>query len=401
MTKAALIADDAAGRAAPAPAACAVSRLALTDFRSYGSLRLNLDPAPVVLFGPNGAGKTNILEALSLLVPGKGIRRARLADLQRREAGGGWGVAASLATPKGTVEVGTGCDPQAGARGDDEEESEFAGRRVVKIDGQPARGLAALSEILRAVWLTPEMDGLFRDGASARRRFIDRAVVGFDRSHATRLNTYERTLRERARLLKAGGADPLWLAALEERMAEDGVAIAAARLHTIEKLCGIAGEGFGPFPAADAAIEGSVEQDLAAMPALEAESRLRKLLAQSRPEDALTGGAAHGPHRSDLRVRHLTNGLPAELCSTGEQKALMIALVLAIGALQARDFGAAPLMLLDEVAAHLDSARRGALFERIGEIGAQAWLTGTDRTAFDRLEGRAQFFRVNGGVTPA
>lgn len=402
MTEAVRIAQDSARRPAPVPPACAVLRLSLTDFRSYGRLRLDLETAPVVLFGPNGAGKTNILEALSLLVPGRGLRRARLADLERRDAAGtGWGVAATIATPKGVVEIGTGRDPRAGTRPEDEDEGEFAARRIVKIDGKPVRGLAALSGVLRAVWLTPEMDGLFRESAAARRRFIDRAVVGFDRSHATRLNTYERTLRERARLLKAGGADPLWLSALEERMAADGVAIAAARLATADKLSGIAGGGFGPFPAARAVMEGAVERDLAAMPALDAESRLHKALGASRADDSLTGGAAHGPHRSDLRVRHMEKDMPAGLCSTGEQKALMIALVLAIGTLQARDFGAAPLMLLDEVAAHLDRERRGALFERIGEIGAQAWLSGTDRTVFDKLEGTARFFRVNGGVTPA
>lgn len=402
MRKAVLIKAEAAGLTAPAFSACAVAKLALADFRSYAALRLRLDPAPVVLFGPNGAGKTNILEALSLLVPGKGLRHARLAELPRRgaEPGAAWGVAATLMTPKGAVDVGTGCDSRA-PRGEDDEDSEFPARRVVKIDGGPARGQGALADVLRAVWLTPEMDGLFRDGASERRRFIDRAVIGLDRGHASRLNSYERSLRERARLLKAGGADPLWLSALEERMAEDGVAIAAARLHIVERLRAVASHGFAPFPAADAVMEGGVEESLARMPALEAENRLARALAASRPDDAVTGGAAHGAHRSDLRVRHLPKDLPAELCSTGEQKALMIALVLAVGVLQARDFGAAPLMLLDEVAAHLDRERRAALFERIGEIGAQAWLTGTDRGAFDRLEGRAQFFRVDGEATAA
>lgn len=403
MRKAALIKSEAPRAEALSPAASAVTRLMLTDFRSYPSLRISAGLDPVVLFGANGAGKTNMLEALSLLVPGRGLRRARQADLLRFGAAANacWAVNAAVATPKGEISIGTGRDPRALARDDEDAgDEDFAGseRRVVRIDGQPARKTGALSDVLRAVWLTPEMDGLFRDGASGRRRFIDRAVVGMDRSHATRLNAYERSLRERARLLKAGGADAQWLDALEDRMACDGVAVAAARAHTAERLCAVASEGFGPFPGAVLSMEGSIERSLAQFPALEAEARLREDLARSRLDDAFTGGAAYGPHRSDLAVRHYTKNLPAELCSTGEQKALMIALVLAIAALQARDLGTAPLLLLDEVAAHLDPLRRSALFERMAEIGAQVWLTGTERESFSELEGRAQYFRVGSGA---
>ncbi|HLF59296.1 MAG TPA: DNA replication/repair protein RecF [Alphaproteobacteria bacterium] len=393
-------------RAYQAPAPLAVTQLALTDFRCYASLRLSAACGPVVLYGPNGAGKTNLLEALSLLVPGRGLRRARQADVLREDAGteACWAVAASVATQEGEVRIGTGRDPRAAARDEEDvngdDETSAPERRLVRIDGEP-RGPAALGEVMRAVWLTPEMDRLFIDGASARRRFLDRAIQGLDRGHAARLNAYQRTLRERSKLLRGMRADPLWLDVLEDRMACDGVAIAAARIHAAERISAVASEGFGPFPGAMMKMEGAVEDSLAEVPALEAETRLHDALTRSRAEDAMTGGAAVGPHRSDLRVRHRATNRPAERCSTGEQKALMIAMVLAIAVLQAREQGAAPILLLDEVAAHLDSARRGALFERILDLGAQTWMTGTGPAAFAGLEGRAQAFRVGDGCAIA
>ena len=391
----------------PRPAfgpALAVGSLALTDFRCYERLRLDVEAAPVVLVGANGAGKTNVLEAISLLVPGRGMRRAKLAELLRDDAPADlcWGIAATIATASGAVSVGTGRDPRAAGRGEDDEAADDDiiqnERRLVRIDGLPARGPAALGEVMRAVWLTPEMDGLFLEAASSRRRFLDRAIEGLDDGHGARLNAYQRAMRERSRLLRAGRADPLWLAALEDRMACDGVAIAAARLDAVARIGAIAAEGFAPFPGAVMTMEGDLEAWLTERPALEAEGRLREALMASRNEDAITGGAAPGPHRSDLRVRHSHKDIAAGRCSTGEQKALMIAMILAIAVLQAREQGSAPVLLLDEVAAHLDGARRQALFERILDLGAQAWMTGTDPGAFAGLAGRAQTFSVGDGA---
>jgi DNA replication and repair protein RecF len=372
----------------------AVTRLVLTDFRCYARLRLEIDARPVVLFGPNGAGKTNVLEALSLLTPGRGLRRAQLSEMRRWAAvpNAAWAVAATVATPRRPVEIGTGEGPGEGA----------GARRVVKIDGARVGGPSALAGVVHAVWLTPEMDRLFEDGAASRRRFLDRLVYGFDPGHAARVGSYERAMRERARLLRAGPHDSAWLGALEERMAADGVAIAAARRDVVARLGAALASASGPFPSAEVAVSGRIEGWLADVPALDAESRFRALLEESRADDAATGGAADGPHKSALKVRHRGTGVPAERCSTGEQKALVVAIVLASAELQTQERGAAPLVLLDEVAAHLDEDRRQALFERVLDLGAQAWLTGTDGAVFAALEAQAQFFRVaDATVTPA
>jgi DNA replication and repair protein RecF len=372
----------------------AVRRLALTDFRCYPRLRLEIDARPVVLFGPNAAGKTNLLEAVSLLAPGRGLRRAQLSDLRRWAAGpdAAWAVAATVATPGRPVEIGTGQGPGEGP----------GGRRVVKIDGARVSGPSALAGVVHAVWLTPEMDRLFEDGAASRRRFLDRLVYGFDPGHAARVGSYERAMRERARLLRAGPHDSAWLGALEERMAADGVAIAAARRDVVARLGAALASDSGTFPSAEVAVSGLIEGWLLGAPALDAESRFRALLEGSRVLDAATGGAADGPHKSALEVRHRGTGVPAERCSTGEQKALVVAIVLATAELQSHERGAAPLVLLDEVAAHLDEGRRRTLFERVLDLGAQAWLTGTDGAVFAGLEAHAQFFRVaDATVTPA
>jgi DNA replication and repair protein RecF len=382
-------------RAEPGPARLAVSRLTLTDFRCYASLRIEPGPAPVVLFGPNGAGKTNVLEAISLLSPGRGLRRAPFAEIERREAGaqgGAWAVAATLTTPGGETGVGTGRDPR-GTRTDGE-----GARRLVRIDGRTAKGPAALAEVVQMVWLTPEMDRLFLDGTGSRRRFLDRVVYGFDSGHAARLSSYERAMRQRARLLGAGIQDRDWLAALEAQMAEDGVAVAAARVDVAGRIAARSAAGFGPFPGAELAVEGTLEEWLSGIPALEAEGRFREALASSRETDARTGGAAVGSHRSDLRVRHRAKDMPAHQCSTGEQKALLIGIVLAAAALQADETGMAPLLLFDEVAAHLDEERRQALFARVLGLGSQVWLTGTERGPFAGLGGKARFFRVADAV---
>lgn len=368
------------------PAAVAVVRLTVTDFRSYGFLRMETETSPVVLTGPNGAGKTNVLEALSFLTPGRGLRRARLSEVTRHGAGADapWAVAATVLRPDGPVELGVGREPGLE-------------RRVTRIDGRTARGQAALGEVLSAVWLTPVMDRLFTEGAAGRRRFLDRLAYGFETGHAGRLSAYEHALRERARLLKAGRADPAWLGQLEGAMADNGIAVALTRRATVERLARATAKGAGVFPAAALAVAG-VEDWLDESIADEAAARLRAALAASRRRDAESGGTAEGPHRSDLKVRHLPKDLPAEQCSTGEQKALLVSIVLAQARARAAERDLAPILLLDEVVAHLDEERRTALFDELAELGAQSWLTGTDPGQFAGLAGRAQFFRVHDSV---
>ncbi|MFQ5783692.1 MAG: DNA replication/repair protein RecF [Alphaproteobacteria bacterium] len=364
----------------------------LTDFRSFSGIVVEPDARPVVLSGPNGAGKTNILEALSLLSPGPGLRRARLGELLRRDAApdAGWAVAVTVETPQGVFDIGTGQAPGASDS-----------RRVVRIDGRPARGQAALAEAFGVLWLTPAHDRLFVDGAGARRRFLDRLVYGFDPGHARRIAAYERALRERARLLREGPADAVWLDSLEGTMAACGVAVAAGRRATVRDLATVLARGVGPFPGAEVTLDGAVEDWLDAGPAVEAEARFAAALSDARRHDAEAGGARIGPHRSDLAVRHRTKAMPAAQCSTGEQKALLIAMVLAAARLQARRRGAPPLLLLDEVAAHLDEDHRRALFDAIAMIGAQAWLSGTDRALFAAFGDRARFYEVRDSTVMA
>jgi DNA replication and repair protein RecF len=393
--------EGAAGGLAPASGAVAVRRLVLADFRGYGAARLQVSAVPVVLFGPNGAGKTNLLEALSFLAPGRGLRRARLGEIDRRlrtpegalgePAGGAWAIHASLETPVGALEIGTG-----------REASQTSERRVLLIDGESAKSQAALARHLGVVWLTPAMDRLFVEGGSARRRFLDRLVYGFDAEHAQRVSAYEQAMRERARLLRDGPLDASWLTALEGTMAETGIAIAAARRETVARLDQASAEAIGPFPATRLALTGEIEALLERLPALGAEDEMRTRLKELRRQDAESGTTLLGPHRSDLVVRHAITGMPAAEGSTGEQKALLIAIVLAHARLQAALRDRAPLLLLDEVAAHLDPARRGALFGEILRLGGQAWLTGTDAALFEGLRGRAQFFSVaDAALAPA
>ena len=264
-----------------------------------------------------------------------------------------------------------------------------------------ASSQAALGEHVAAVWLTPQMDRLFTESASGRRRFLDRLVFGFDPGHAGRVTAYENAMRQRARLLREGRRDPAWLSALEEAMATRAVAIAAARRDLVRRLNQAASAAPGPFPQARSAVEGDVEHWLDEMPALAAEDRLRELLAEARPRDAEAGGAAVGTHRTDMAVHEAARELPAAQCSTGEQKALLVSIMLAHARLVAEAHGAPPLLLLDEVAAHLDASRRAALFDAVCAVGAQAWMTGTDLEAFRALGDRAQFLNVqNSTVSP-
>ena len=372
-----------------------VRRLTLTDFRCYHHQRMALDARPVVLTGANGAGKTNLLEGLSFLVPGRGLRRAKLAEIVRREQGEDidalqpparpWGVAATLATPDGEVEIGTGFEKGLDGKRD---------KRIVKVDGEVVKSQAVLADYVSVLWLTPQMDRLFVEGPGPRRRFLDRLVFGSDSAHAGRVKAYDHALRERMRLLRDGSKDEDWLASLEDTMATRGVAVAAARLDVTRRLGLHLAADTGVFPGAALEVDGPVESWLGDGPALAAEDQFRVALAKSRGGDAAEDRTSIGPHKSELKVRHLGNGQAAALCSTGEQKALLIALVLGSARMRAQEQGTAPMLLLDEIAAHLDSRRLGALFDEILGLGAQVWMTGTDSGLFEPLAGRAQFFSV-------
>jgi DNA replication and repair protein RecF len=398
--------NNPAAAASTSVARVGVTRLSLTDFRNYRELRLMFDTGPVVLTGPNGAGKTNLLEAVSFLAPGRGLRSANLTEIDRRTAFDdrngmeqpstvarptrGWAVTATVDTRLGRLRIGTGRD---GAGGE---------KRIVRIDGEPARSQAELGERLGVVWLTPSMDRLFLDGPSGRRRFLDRLVLALDPMHAARLAGYDRALRDRARLLRDGyavnrPADPAWLAALEEVMAEQGVAVAAGRRETAARLDRLCAEAGGPFPRARLTLIGTVEGWLEATPALAVEARFAAALAAKRRDDARLGGAEIGPHRSDLDIVAAASGRAAALASTGEQKALLISILLAHARLQQAVRGEPPLLLLDEVAAHLDASRREALFEALIATQSQTWLAGTDAALFAPLRHQAQFLSVHDG----
>jgi DNA replication and repair protein RecF len=405
---------DVPAAAPAAPARVAVTRLTLTDFRNYRKVHLILGGEAVVLTGPNGAGKTNLLEALSFLAPGRGLRGARLAEVDRVVAPAerppvstpvrGWAVAAVIATRRGSCQIGTGRD--VGAASVEPSRGANAERRIVRIDGVPARSQTALAERLGVVWLTPAMDRLFSEGPNGRRRFLDRLMVALDPGQGAHLGAYEQALRERSRMLRDElllnrPADPAWLAAVEQVMAEQGVAVVAGRREVVRLVDRSCAEAERPFPRARLTISGVVEQWLETMPALAVETKLAAALAASRREDAQSGGAAIGPHRSDLGIT-LANGTAAGLASTGEQKALLISILLAHARLQRAVRGETPLLLLDEIAAHLDAGRRAALFEALADIGSQVWVTGTDAALFAPLRGHARFLSVFAGeLSPA
>jgi DNA replication and repair protein RecF len=367
----------------------AIQSLALTDFRSYERAELTPRGRSVFLFGPNGAGKTNLLEAISLFSPGRGMRAASLAEFGRRlpdEAQGrAWAVSTILASEAGEVRLGTGVDTPG------------APRRIVRIEAEtvpPGR----LAEHLRPLWLTPAQDRLFLEGAADRRRFFDRLVFAAEPIHAAHAGAYERSLRERTRLLADDAPDPAWLTALEARMAEAGARMAEARAATLAALqAEIDQRGDRPFPQGALGLTGAFEQmGLGGASVAEIETRLAADLAASRPRDQAAGRALTGPHRGDLTVVHRERGRPAAECSTGEQKALILNLVLAQAARLSRAKSQPnPILLLDEVAAHLDMARRAALAEEIEALGLLAFLTGTDEALFEPLKGRALGVRVD------
>jgi DNA replication and repair protein RecF len=374
-------------------AAPAVRRLILADFRSYRALDLTLDAHMVVLTGENGAGKTNVLEALSLLAPGRGLRRADLAECARIAGTGGFAVSVEIETAGRRVQLGVGLDPP-----DDDDDDKQA--RRFRIDRAPAPSVRALADHLRLVWQTPAMDQLFLGPAGERRRFLDRLVVVVDPDHGARVNALDRALRNRNRLLEEGAADRRWIEAAEHEVAELAVAVAAARHDTVARLAALIAADKAddkPFPFAEIALVGEIEALVAEMPALAAEDRYRAMLAGNRGRDAAAGRTLIGPHTSDLVVRHGPKQLEARQCSTGEQKALLTGLVLAHAHLVAAASGIAPIVLLDEIAAHFDPKRRAALFDELAAIGGQVWMTGADDAAFTELTHRAQILRVTPG----
>ena len=364
-----------------------ISRLSLTDFRNYAALAIDLRPGTVVFTGDNGAGKTNLLEAISLFTPGRGLRRAPYGDVAREGGDGGFALHAVLDGPQGEVEIGTGI-----VNGE-------ATRRV-RINGARARSADAMLEWLRVVWLTPAMDALFTGPAGDRRRFLDRLVLAIDAGHGQRALDYEKAMRGRNRLLADGSRDGAWFEAIEQQMAETGVAIAAARTEMVRLLTAMIDRlpDEGPFPHADLALSGELETQVASLPAVDVEERFRRALAEGRERDRIAGRTLDGPHRSDLLVRHRPKAMPAELCSTGEQKALLVGMVLSHARLTGEMSGIRPILLLDEIAAHLDGGRRAALFSILEELNCQAFMTGTEPSLFASLEGRAQFLTVDHGA---
>lgn len=365
------------------PVTCRVNRLLLTRYRSYPQAMIEAGPGLVAVVGANGIGKTNILEALSLLSPGRGLRAAALNEFSHQGAGG-WAVAARVQSGDETLDLGTGESPDS------------AQRRVFRANGEAASS-SALARALTLIWLTPAQDRLFLEAPAERRRFLDRMALALAPEHAGHVARYEAALRERQKLLSLPRPDAAWLDILEQKIAEQAVAVAAARLAHAQALAAeIAGDG--AFPAATLALEGVLEQALdAGAKALAIEDDVRARLKANRAADAQAGRAQFGPHRCDLLVTHRAKQAPAHQCSTGEQKALLIGLVLAQARLVARAQGRLPILLLDEVAAHLDADRRAALFHLLNELGVQAWMTGTDRALFASLGANATLLTIDDG----
>ncbi|MGE3832517.1 MAG: DNA replication/repair protein RecF [Parvibaculaceae bacterium] len=367
-----------------------VTRLTLSNFRNYESLRLDIGEPFVALSGPNGAGKTNLIEAVSLLAPGRGLRGVLFEELARKEAPAQWAVAATVTGPAGPIDLGTQWTQNGEAGG--------IGREI-SIERHRERGTSALARHIRVIWLTPAMDRLFAGPAAERRRFLDRLAAGHDPEHGARIAVYEKLMRERNLLNEEPRPDQGWLSGLEAQMAEAGTAIAAARLaaasvlqkeveHLLRKSA---------FPWSEIRLQGDIEDLLGSMPALKAEDEFRRMLQDGRQEDRAAGRTLKGPHRSDVLVTHGPKAMEAASCSTGEQKALLIGMILAQAAAVFKISGLAPILLLDEVAAHLDEKRRHGLYATLGKLAGQAWLTGTDRSLFDGLGKTCEFLHVEGG----
>lgn len=372
--------------------------LMLSQFRSYGAVTLDLDPASpmVVLTGENGAGKTNLLEAISFYAPGRGMRSSGLLDVCKVGSGQPWAVAAEIVIGDSVERIGTGLDPD-GFR----QESTTA-KRIVRFEGE-SHSPNMLAPKLTVSWLTPQMDRLFTEAPSSRRNFLDRLVLGLYPDHSRQVSAYERVMRERNKLLSEQGmrADTSWLKVLEAQMAEHATAVALARLDFTGQLAGLIEEtsdDTSAFPKALLSLDGVLEGQLNdGMTASDVEQHYREALMAARAVDAQKGRASIGPHKTDLLVTHAPKDMPAGLCSTGEQKALLINLILANARLKKMLTGTAPVLLLDEIAAHLDAHRRAALFDALFDLGGQCWMTGTDKSLFSALDGQAQFFSVQAG----
>lgn len=374
-------------RAAPAPAIC---RLVLTEFRSYRALNLQVAAPMIALTGENGAGKTNILEALSLLTPGRGLRRADFAEMVREAGPGTFAIAAEI-TGRATdgLWLGTGLAETGSSQ------------RQYRIDRQPAGSVRDFADHVRAVWLTPAMDGLFAGAPGERRRYLDRLVLAVDAAHAQRTNALERALRNRNKLLEMGTQDSAWLDAAEREVAGLAIAVAAARSETVDRLSGLINAGrdeTSPFPWAELTLEGEFDRMVEALSALDAETRYRDILREQRRADAAAGRTLYGPQVSDLKVRHGPKQLAAAKASTGEQKALLVGLTLAHATLVRSMTGIAPLVLLDEVAAHFDVLRRAALFERLALLGSQVWMTSADPAAFAEIRQDTEIYTISSGA---
>ena len=367
-----------------------IHRLTLTHFRNYRVAGLEARGDLVVLVGPNGAGKTNCLEAISFLSPGRGLRRATLEDVADNQGDGSWAVSAEVEGALGLATLGTGIDPQRG---------DTSTSRRCRIDREPVTSAAAFGDHLRMVWLTPAMDGLFMGAASERRRFFDRLVLAIDSQHASRVSALERSLRSRNRLLEVRNYDDHWCDAIERETAELAVAVAATRGQTAVKLAAMlrARGQASAFPSAEIALDGWMENALLGEPATAVEDRYRALLRDNRMRDAAAGRTLDGPHLTDLQVIYAPKQMPARDASTGEQKALLIGLILAHATLVSEMTGIVPLLLLDEIVAHLDPGRRAALFDELTGLGAQVWLTGADPAAFGDIGPSGEIFNVEAG----
>lgn len=382
-----------------------VKRLTLTDFRNYDFLRLNLELAPIIITGENGSGKTNILEAVSFLTPGRGLRGAKLADIKRivpndnpenfefGHSPVNWAVSASVQKNDEDFEIGTASESQQ-----KDETSRTFERRIVKIDNQKISSQAELGKYISAIWLTPQMDRLFRGGAQPRRSFLDRMVYAFDIEHAKRTSQFEHLYKEWSELIKSGRFNDSWLTILEKNMAETGVAIAAARKDIVERLnTFISDEPDDVFPNVSIELDGTIEKMLDSKPALAVEDYYAAILANQR-QSVLYSDNSEGINRTDFKVYYKKKNMAAELCSTGEQKSLLIGLILAQTKCQILDKGFAPVLLLDEVVAHLDTAKKEALIEKIKALKIQAFITATDASLFDSMKDCAQFLSVRNGV---
>jgi DNA replication and repair protein RecF len=368
-----------------------IQRLTLTHFRNYRAASLETRSDVVVLVGPNGAGKTNCIEAISFLSPGRGLRRATLEDVADNQGDGSWAVSAEVEGALGLATLGTGVDAPG-------LEASATGRRC-RIDREPVTSAAAFGDHLRMVWLTPSMDGLFLGPASERRRFFDRLVLAIDSDHSARVSALDRSLRSRNRLLEVRNYDDHWCDAIERETAELAVAVAAMRGQTVTKLAAMlrARGETSAFPSAQIMLDGWMENTLMSEPATSVEDRYREILRNSRARDAIAGRTLDGPHLTDLQVIYAPKGIPARDASTGEQKALLIGLVLAHASLVAEMTGITPLLLLDEVVAHLDPGRRTALFDELSKLGAQVWMTGADPAAFAGIGTSGEVFGVDSG----